>query len=111
MWLFFYTYLKFTTLRLVYPRPKKKNSAKAAQKPPAYGSAKGCIKQIAVEYGEDKFYCNILCPGCKFFSSLLFSFVPFVLRLNICSLGNGSDDELDLKTPMTVPIYEDTETR
>ena len=39
-WLFFYTCLKFTALRLVYPRPKKIKIVKAAQKPPAYGFAK-----------------------------------------------------------------------
>lgn len=80
----------------------------------AYCASKGAVvlltKQIAVEYGADKIHCNALCPGCK---SLLYSYDLFFLLLS----GEHSCERvgrafvlthvLDLKTPMTYPIYQD----
>ena len=58
---------------------------------------------MAVEYAKDKIHCNALCPGCE--CSLLSSLGA------LFSTAEYSVSVIDLKSPMTQPIFEDNATR
>ena len=86
----------------------------------AYCASKGAVvllkKQIAVEYASDKIHCNALCPGC---GSLSLCPVDVLRECFSKGLETGRGTiwrwltlkAIDLKTPMTEPIYNDDKTR